>query len=45
MESMPARIDPASLPRFPGLLFEKKLWAQGLTMLGGVDEAGRGSLA
>jgi ribonuclease HII len=42
---MPARIDPASLPRFPGLLFEKKLWAQGLTMLGGVDEAGRGSLA
>jgi len=42
---MPARIDPASLPRFPGLLFEKKLWAQGLLRIGGIDEAGRGSWA
>ncbi|MFC2064606.1 ribonuclease HII [Chloroflexota bacterium] len=42
---MPPRIDPASLPRFPNLLFEKKFWKQGVTMIGGVDEAGRGSLA
>ncbi|MFC2028831.1 ribonuclease HII [Chloroflexota bacterium] len=42
---MPARIDPASLPKFPGLVFENSLWKQGLTKLGGVDEAGRGSWA
>ena len=42
---MPARIDPADLPRFPGLLFEKDLWKQGLKRIGGVDEAGRGAWA
>jgi ribonuclease HII len=42
---MPAKIDPASLPKFPDLAFEQALWKSGLTRLGGVDEAGRGAWA
>jgi ribonuclease HII len=42
---MLARIDPASLPKFPDLSIEQTLWQTGLTRLGGVDEAGRGAWA
>jgi len=42
---MPVRIDPGDLPAYPDLSFELALWEQGLTHLGGVDEAGRGALA
>ena len=42
---MTAKFDPADLPKFPDLKFEKALWKTGLTRLGGVDEAGRGAWA
>ncbi|MFH2038312.1 MAG: ribonuclease HII, partial [Chloroflexota bacterium] len=42
---MTEKFDPSSLPKFPDLAFELKLWKNGLTRLGGVDEAGRGAWA
>ena len=42
---MARRIDPSLIPPKPTLEFEKKLWAEGLSALAGVDEAGRGALA
>jgi ribonuclease HII len=42
---MTPRFDPALLPACPHLDFEQEIWAQGLTTVAGVDEAGRGPLA
>lgn len=42
---MIARVDPASLPKFPDFSIEQTLWKTGLTRLGGIDEAGRGAWA
>jgi ribonuclease HII len=42
---MTPRFDPALLPAHPHLDFEQEIWAQGLTIVAGVDEAGRGPLA
>ncbi|OGN74415.1 MAG: ribonuclease HII [Chloroflexi bacterium GWB2_49_20] len=42
---MIARVDPASLPKFPDFSIEQTLWKIGLTRLGGIDEAGRGAWA
>lgn len=42
---MPSRIDPALIPSAPGLEFEKGFWDAGLSLIAGVDEAGRGALA
>jgi ribonuclease HII len=42
---MIARIDPASLPKFPDLTIEQSLWQNGLVKLAGIDEAGRGAWA
>lgn len=39
------KFNPALLPERPDLSFENKLWDQGLTLVAGVDEAGRGALA
>jgi ribonuclease HII len=39
------RFDPALLPPAPTFSFESEQWAQGLTLVAGVDEAGRGALA
>lgn len=33
------------LPSFPDLAFEQALWAAGVNLVAGIDEAGRGSLA
>lgn len=43
--AMAKRIDPSLIPVKPSLDFEEKLWAQGLSSLAGIDEAGRGALA
>ena len=40
-----AKFDLALLPERPNLDFENKLWGQGLRLVAGVDEAGRGALA
>ena len=40
-----AKFDLALLPERPNLDFEIKLWGQGLRLVAGVDEAGRGALA
>lgn len=42
---MTARLNPANLPTFPDLKFEKALWKTGVTLVGGIDEAGRGAWA
>jgi ribonuclease HII len=42
---MTARLNPANLPKFPDLKFEKALWKTGVTLVGGIDEAGRGAWA
>jgi ribonuclease HII len=42
---MTRRIDPALIPPQPNLLFENSFWNEGILMVAGVDEAGRGSLA
>jgi ribonuclease HII len=39
------RFDPALIPDCPNLEFEQPLWAQGLRLVAGLDEAGRGALA
>jgi len=42
---MTRRIDPALIPPQPNLLFENSFWNEGILLVAGVDEAGRGSLA
>ncbi len=42
---MTRRIDPALIPPQPNLLFEHSFWNEGILLVAGVDEAGRGSLA
>ncbi len=42
---MPKRFDPELIPPFPTLEFERVQWQQGLRVVAGLDEAGRGSLA
>jgi ribonuclease HII len=39
------KFDPALIPAAPDLSFESALWAQGIQIIAGVDEAGRGALA
>lgn len=39
------KFNPALLPERPNLAFEITLWEQGLTLVVGLDEAGRGALA
>jgi ribonuclease HII len=39
------KFDLSSLPDYPDLSFENKLWGEGLRFVAGVDEAGRGALA
>ena len=39
------RFDPSLIPLNPDLSFERALWQQGLTLVAGIDEAGRGALA
>jgi ribonuclease HII len=42
---MTRRIDPALIPLQPNLFFEQSFWNEGILLVAGVDEAGRGSLA
>ncbi len=42
---MSARIDPALIPSAPDLAFESALWVQGVNLVAGLDEAGRGAWA
>jgi ribonuclease HII len=42
---MTRRIDPGLIPSHPNLEFENSLWQEGLSLVAGLDEAGRGSLA
>ena len=42
---MTRRIDPSLIPDFPDLSFERTLWKEGLFLIAGIDEAGRGCLA
>lgn len=42
---MPARFDRSLLPPQPDLSFETALWHSGVTLVAGIDEAGRGALA
>ena len=42
---MSARFDLSLLPPTPDLTFEQVLWAAGVSLVGGIDEAGRGPLA
>ena len=42
---MPVKFDRSLLPAAPDLSFEINLWANGLSRLAGIDEAGRGALA
>jgi len=42
---MSARFDLSLLPPTPDLSFEQVLWAAGVSLVGGIDEAGRGPLA
>ena len=39
------KFDISTLPKFPDLKIEKRLWEKGYKNLGGIDEAGRGALA
>ena len=42
---MPARVDRARLPARPHLKLETALWKEGLELVAGIDEAGRGAWA
>lgn len=42
---MVRRIDPSLIPPRPDLDFEGSLWDQGISLVAGIDEAGRGALA
>ena len=42
---MTRRIDPSLIPAHPDLLFELSLWKEGINLVAGIDEAGRGTLA
>lgn len=42
---MARRIDPSLIPPKPALEYEELLWKQDLSVLAGIDEAGRGALA
>jgi ribonuclease HII len=42
---MGRKFDRSLIPPNPTLEFERNLWAQGLVIVGGIDEAGRGALA
>ena len=42
---MRQKIDVSTLPKFPDLRIEKRLWKKGWERIGGIDEAGRGALA
>lgn len=42
---MTRRFDPDLIPPFPTLDFEKDYWQQGVKLVAGLDEAGRGALA
>ncbi len=45
-DAMPRKkFDLASMPKYPTLEIEKKVWAKGYQNIGGIDEAGRGALA
>ena len=39
------KFDISTLPKYPDLKIEKRLWKKGFLNLGGIDEAGRGALA
>ncbi|RLD02510.1 MAG: ribonuclease HII [Chloroflexi bacterium] len=39
------KFDISTLPKYPDLKIEKRLWKKGFQYLGGIDEAGRGALA
>jgi len=39
------RFDPSLIPLNPDLSFERALWQQGVSLVAGIDEAGRGALA
>ena len=39
------RIDPGLIPPQPNLLYENSLWQEGISLVAGIDESGRGSLA
>ena len=39
------KFDLSTLPKFPDLKIEKRLWEKGSLQIGGIDEAGRGALA
>lgn len=42
---MALRIDPSLIPEKPDLSFESAFWKEGLDLIAGIDEAGRGCLA
>ena len=42
---MTRRIDPGLIPPRPNLYYENSLWQEGLALVAGIDESGRGSLA
>lgn len=42
---MTLRFDSNELPPWPDLSFEEALWSRGVSLVAGVDEAGRGALA
>jgi ribonuclease HII len=42
---MPKKFDISLLPPRPGISFELNLWDQGINMIAGIDEAGRGAWA
>ena len=39
------KFDISTLPKYPDLKIEKRLWKKGYQYIGGIDEAGRGALA
>lgn len=42
---MSSRLSPDQIPPTPDLTFEQALWKEGLSLIAGIDEAGRGCLA
>jgi len=42
---MTRRIDPSLIPEVPDLSFEQSLWKEGILLIAGIDEAGKGCLA
>lgn len=42
---MKRSFDPSLLPPAPDLYFEERLWNAGISLIAGIDEAGRGALA